>query len=71
MLAPMCTGYPLFPGENEVEQLTCMMEMLGAPPSHLIHECSRRKQFFDEQVCSSPPDLTLPWALHALSLIHI
>lgn len=28
ILAELYTGYPLFPGENEVEQLACIMEVL-------------------------------------------
>jgi len=47
ILAELFTGYPLFPGENEVEQLSCIMEVLGVPPRKLIAECSRRKTFFD------------------------
>ena len=34
ILAELHTGYPLFPGENEVEQLACIMEVregLAAP----------------------------------------
>lgn len=27
ILAELYTGYPLFPGENEVEQLACVMEV--------------------------------------------
>ena len=27
ILAELYTGYPLFPGENEVDQLACMMEV--------------------------------------------
>lgn len=27
ILAELFTGYPLFPGENEVEQLNCVMEV--------------------------------------------
>ena len=27
ILAELYTGYPLFPGENEVEQLACTMEV--------------------------------------------
>ena len=49
ILAELYTGYPLFPGENEVEQLACMMEVMGLPPAHLITDCSRRKQFFDSE----------------------
>ena len=47
ILAELYTGYPLFPGENEVEQLACMMEVLGPPPPAVVAECGRRKQFFD------------------------
>ncbi|KAJ3306776.1 Dual specificity tyrosine-phosphorylation-regulated kinase, partial [Blyttiomyces sp. JEL0837] len=47
ILAEMYTGYPLFPGENEQEQLACIMEVLGVPPESLIERGSRRKLFFD------------------------
>ena len=50
ILAELYSGYPLFPGENEVEQLACIMEVLGTPPANLIAECSRRKQFFDSEM---------------------
>jgi len=39
-------GYPLFPGENEVEQLACIMEIFGLPPVKLLDEAQRRKIFF-------------------------
>ncbi|KAI9257670.1 kinase-like domain-containing protein [Sporodiniella umbellata] len=47
ILAELHTGYPLFPGENEQEQLACIMEVLGIPESYLIEKSSRRKLFFD------------------------
>ena len=47
ILAELFTGYPLFPGENEAEQLACIMEVLGTPPRHLVEAASRRRQFFD------------------------
>ena len=31
ILAELYTGYPLFPGSNETEQLACIMEVLGVP----------------------------------------
>ena len=49
ILAELYSGYPLFPGENETEQLACMMEVLGTPPSSLVAESTRRKQFFDSE----------------------
>eukprot|EP01029_Cantina_marsupialis_P006502 TRINITY_DN1714_c0_g1_i1.p1 TRINITY_DN1714_c0_g1~~TRINITY_DN1714_c0_g1_i1.p1 ORF type:complete len:508 (-),score=120.37 TRINITY_DN1714_c0_g1_i1:440-1963(-) len=47
ILAELFTGYPLFPGENETEQLLCVMEIMNLPPKHLIQQASRRRQFFD------------------------
>lgn len=29
ILAELYTGYPLFPGENESDQLSCIMEIIG------------------------------------------
>ncbi|KAM5334995.1 dual specificity tyrosine-phosphorylation-regulated kinase 4 [Glossophaga mutica] len=49
ILAELYTGYPLFPGENEVEQLACIMEVLGLPPTHFIQTASRRQTFFDSK----------------------
>jgi len=46
IVAEMHTGYPLFAGENEVEQLACIMELLGLPPARLLHSATRRQLFF-------------------------
>jgi dual specificity tyrosine-phosphorylation-regulated kinase 2/3/4 len=50
--AELYTGLPLFPGENEQEQLSCIMETMGLPDRHLIERCSRRKLFFGKEMCS-------------------
>ncbi|KAL9114400.1 MAG: hypothetical protein Q9227_001481 [Pyrenula ochraceoflavens] len=47
ILAELFTGYPIFPGENEQEQLACIMEVFGPPERHLIDKSSRKKLFFD------------------------
>eukprot|EP00929_Paragymnodinium_shiwhaense_P006752 TRINITY_DN110711_c0_g1_i1.p1 TRINITY_DN110711_c0_g1~~TRINITY_DN110711_c0_g1_i1.p1 ORF type:complete len:813 (+),score=189.41 TRINITY_DN110711_c0_g1_i1:91-2529(+) len=47
ILAELYTGYPLFPGENEVEQFACIMELLGMPPQKLLDSATRTKMFFD------------------------
>ena len=39
-------GYPLFPGENEVEQLACIMEVLGLPPQNILEQATRSLLFF-------------------------
>ncbi|CAH0557160.1 unnamed protein product [Brassicogethes aeneus] len=49
ILAELFTGYPLFPGENEVEQLACLMEVLGPPPDEVIQGATRRRLFFDSR----------------------
>lgn len=46
ILAELYTGYPLFPGENEVEQLACIMEVLNLPPEDLLNSATRRRLFF-------------------------
>lgn len=51
ILAELYTGYPLFPGENEVEQLACIMEVCGVPPEDLIATATRKRLFFDSR-CS-------------------
>ena len=47
ILAELLTGMPIFPGENEQEQLACIMEVFGPPDKHLIERSTRKKLFFD------------------------
>jgi dual specificity tyrosine-phosphorylation-regulated kinase 2/3/4 len=47
ILAELYTGVPIFPGENEHEQLACIMEVLGVPDRYIVDKASRRKLFFD------------------------
>ena len=47
ILSELYSGYPLFPGENETEQMQCIMEVLGPPPKRMVAECTRKKAFFD------------------------
>lgn len=49
ILAELYTGYPLFPGENEVEQLACIMEVIGLPPNPVLEQATRRRLFFDSK----------------------
>ncbi len=48
IIAELYTGFPLFPGENEKEQLSMIMEVIGVPPEKLLKKAKRRKIFFDE-----------------------
>ncbi|RDB21185.1 hypothetical protein Hypma_011360 [Hypsizygus marmoreus] len=47
ILAELYTGFPIFPGENEQEQLSCIMEVLGIPEKEFVNRSSRKKLFFD------------------------
>ncbi|KAF7311678.1 CMGC/DYRK/DYRK2 protein kinase [Mycena kentingensis (nom. inval.)] len=47
ILAELYTGFPIFPGENEQEQLSCIMEVLGVPDKEFVNRSTRKKLFFD------------------------
>lgn len=46
ILAELLTGYALFPGEDESDQLACIIELLGMPPQPLLDHSKRTKIFF-------------------------
>lgn len=46
ILAELLTGYALFPGEDESDQLACIIELLGMPPKHLLITAKRERHFF-------------------------
>ncbi|PIA16512.1 kinase-like protein, partial [Coemansia reversa NRRL 1564] len=45
IVVELLTGYPLFPGENEREQLACIVEVLGPPPPYLLEHAPRCADF--------------------------
>ena len=49
ILAELHLGYPLLPGEDESDQLACMIELLGMPPPRLIEQSKRAKMFFSSK----------------------
>jgi len=49
ILVELFTGYPIFPGENEAEQLAMIMEVIDLPPLQILNDASRRKLFFDSK----------------------
>ena len=53
ILAELHTGFPIFPGENEREQLSCIMEVLGMPEKEFVNRSSRKKLFFGDIYCLS------------------
>ncbi|KAA1476191.1 hypothetical protein DENSPDRAFT_843097 [Dentipellis sp. KUC8613] len=54
ILAELYTGFPIFPGENEQEQLSCIMEVLGVPDKDFINRSSRKRLFFDSTGAPRP-----------------
>lgn len=48
ILYELFVGFPIFAGEDEKEQIQCIMEVKGVPPRSMIVLASRRKVFFDD-----------------------
>jgi len=49
ILAELLTGYPLVPGEDEGDQLSCIIELLGMPPQKLLDTSKRAKNFISSK----------------------
>ena len=49
ILAELLTGYPLLPGEDEGDQLSCVIELLGMPPQKLLDSSKRAKNFISSK----------------------
>lgn len=47
VVAELVTGKPLFMGQDEQDQITKIIDVIGKPDKALIAKCSRRKIFFD------------------------
>ncbi|XP_050339270.1 putative dual specificity tyrosine-phosphorylation-regulated kinase 3 homolog isoform X4 [Bactrocera neohumeralis] len=47
ILAELLSGHALFPGENESDQLACIIEVLGIPNKNLLVCAKRAKAFFN------------------------
>lgn len=45
ILAELYTGFALLPGEDEADQLACMIELLGMPPQSVLDSSKRAKNF--------------------------
>ncbi|OAF67198.1 Dual specificity tyrosine-phosphorylation-regulated kinase 4, partial [Intoshia linei] len=49
ILAEVHTGRPIFPGENELEQLLYFIEVFGYPSHAVLKKSSRSRLFFDSK----------------------
>lgn len=48
IVAELFSGVPIFAGENEHDQLLCIMELLGEPPQEVLLLASRKSLFFGD-----------------------
>lgn len=48
ILAELISGYPLFPGEDEKDQIAYIMEVLDVPPKSVLAKGARSHLFFEE-----------------------
>lgn len=49
ILAELYTGCPLLPGEDERDQLACIIEMFGLPKKKILSSCKRETLFFNQR----------------------
>jgi dual specificity tyrosine-phosphorylation-regulated kinase 2/3/4 len=54
IICELYLGYPIFPGESEIEQLALFMEVLDVPPRSMIERGQRKRRFFDESLEPKP-----------------
>ncbi|OHS96705.1 CMGC family protein kinase [Tritrichomonas foetus] len=48
VIIELLIGRPLFPGDDELDELHMISELLGEPPIELVKKGKRRDEFFDE-----------------------
>lgn len=46
ILSELFTGYPLFPGKSQLEQMAMIMEVNGVPPMKILGKATRYEVFF-------------------------
>jgi len=73
VVAELFLGRPLFPGEDDHDQLLAIMEVLGPPPEEMLAVASeRRKHFYDDgrpKILPSSHSKRIPGSLPLLKLL--
>jgi dual specificity tyrosine-phosphorylation-regulated kinase 2/3/4 len=49
ILSELLTGMPLFPGEDEADQLSCIIEIIGMPSQKLLDSSKRARNFISSK----------------------
>ncbi|XP_040832233.1 homeodomain-interacting protein kinase 4 [Ochotona curzoniae] len=60
VMAELHLGWPLYPGNNEYDQVRYICETQGLPKPHLLHAARKAHHFFKR---SAHPDAANPWQL--------
>ncbi|XP_006871479.1 PREDICTED: homeodomain-interacting protein kinase 4 [Chrysochloris asiatica] len=60
VMAELHLGWPLYPGNNEYDQVRYICETQGLPKPHLLHAARKAHHFFKR---NPHPDATNPWQL--------
>lgn len=60
VMAELHLGWPLYPGNNEYDQVRYICETQGLPKPHLLHAARKAHRFFKR---NPHPDATNPWQL--------
>ncbi|XP_003943216.1 homeodomain-interacting protein kinase 4 [Saimiri boliviensis] len=60
VMAELHLGWPLYPGNNEYDQVRYICETQGLPKPHLLHAARKAHHFFK---CNPHSDATNPWQL--------
>lgn len=60
VMAELHLGWPLYPGNNEYDQVRYICETQGLPKPHLLHAARKAHHFFKR---ISHPDATSSWQL--------
>jgi len=58
VLAELFSGFPIFPGKDENEQMSMIVELNGMPSKNLLNEGVRASIFFDENADFLPNPTT-------------
>ncbi|CAH8502307.1 unnamed protein product [Schistosoma turkestanicum] len=59
LVAELINGLPLFPGEDEADQMACIMEVLGLPHPNLLRCSTELDRYFIEFKCDKLKPSTL------------
>jgi dual specificity tyrosine-phosphorylation-regulated kinase 2/3/4 len=49
ILSELLTGMPLFPGEDEADQLSCIIEVIGMPSQKVLDASKRARNFISSK----------------------